>query len=210
MAATNGVKFFPSCAPGFNDRAIRRRCEDHPVLPRRIEKDGDPASLFRATFVDTALRNLDPELPLTVITSFNEWHEDTQLEPTRGDGPPTATDTSQGGSAYTQGFEHDDYGLLFLETIRDATLAVTGKVSGPDGPLAGAVIEVLDPGTGKVLLSRKSFSTGAFTVPRPGLESGRAYRLRASHPGLKESTTEPLKVLADRAVTAVEIALTRP
>src|SRR5688572_3940563 len=189
MAETNGVKFFPSVAPGFNDRAIRRRCEDHPVLPRRLEKDGDPASLFRATFIDTALRQMDPEVPLTVITSFNEWHEDTQVEPTRGGGPTTAADTSQGGSAYTQGFEHDDYGLLFLEVIRDATLAITGKVSGPEGPLAGAAIDVVDAETGKVLLSRKSFSTGAFTVPRLRLENGRAYRLRASHSGLKESVT---------------------
>jgi hypothetical protein len=204
-AAASGVKFLPSAAPGFNDRAIRRKCEDHPVLPRRARSGGDPASLFRATFVETALPAVDPELPMVVITSFNEWHEDTQIEPTRGGEATTAADTSSSGSAYTQGFEHDDYGLLFLEVIRDATLAVTGRVTGPGGPLAGASIDVLDGEA--VVLSRKSFSTGAFTVPRLRLESRRPYRLRASHPGLGSRMTEPIVVLPDRAVTGVEITL---
>jgi hypothetical protein len=204
-AAASGVKFFPSCAPGFNDRAIRRKCADNPVLPRRARSGGDPASLFRATFVDTALRQLDAELPLAVVTSFNEWHEDTQIEPTQGSGGATAADGSQSGNAYTQGFEHDDYGLLFLEVIRDATLAVTGRILGPDGPLAGAAIEVIDGET--TVLKRTSFSTGVFTVPRLRLENGRAYRLRASFPGFRESTTEPVIVAPDRTRVGMDITL---
>ena len=68
----------------------------------------------------------------------------------------------------------------------------------------------MDAQSEKVILSRRSFSTGAFTVPRLRLESGRAYRLRASHTGLKESTTGPHRVLPDRAVTGIEITLSRP
>jgi hypothetical protein len=148
---------------------------------------------------------VDPEVPLVSITSFNEWHEDTQIEPTRGGGGSTATDTSQGGSAYTQGLVHDDYGLLFLEVIRDATLAFTGKVLGPDGPLAGADVEVLGGAT--VVLARKSFSTGVYAVPRLRLAAGRSYRLRASAPGHGSVTSAPVTVLEDRAHSGVDLTL---
>ena len=40
------------------------------------------------------------QLKMIHITSFNEWHEDTEIEPSVVTGP-TTTDTSATGSQYT-------------------------------------------------------------------------------------------------------------
>ncbi|HZN58961.1 MAG TPA: hypothetical protein VFD71_12855, partial [Planctomycetota bacterium] len=199
-----GVKYFPSCAPGFNDRAIRRTCEDHPALARRLTESSAPTSLFEATFVRTALREVDAEVPLVSITSFNEWHEDTQIEPTRGGSGSTARDKSAGGTAYTQGLEHDDYGLEFLELIRDATIAYSGQVLGPDGPVAGARVEVLDGET--TVLVRRSFSTGIYTVPRLRLTPGKSYRIRAAS-GASKALSPPTAALDGKTVTGLDLKL---
>lgn len=200
-----GVKFFPSCAPGFNDRAIRRTCANNPAFSRRLTQDGSPTSLFRETFGRTALESVDAELPLICVTSFNEWHEDTQIEPTVGGGGSTAQDSSAAGSTYTQGLEHDDYGLAFLELIRDATVAASGIVIGREGPLEGATIEVLDGD--RVVLVRRSFSTGAYVIPRLLLAAGKIYRLRATGEGLPPVVTPPFTVLGGRTVTGLDIEL---
>jgi len=204
-AEAAGVKFFPSCAPGYNDRAIRRTCADHPALSRRVTAGDGPTSLFREVFRETALKQVNAEVPLIAITSFNEWHEDTQIEPTKGTGASTAVDSSASGSAYTQGLAHDDYGLEHLELVRDATVAVAGRVLGPDGPVAGAAIEVLDGAS--VVLTRKSFSSGAYTIPRLKLSTGKAYKLRASAPGYKEAESAPVTVLGDRTQTGIDLTL---
>jgi hypothetical protein len=190
---------------GYNDRAVRRTCASNPALSRRVTADGDPGSHFRAVFRDTALAHVDAELPLACITSFNEWHEDTQVERTAGTGASTAMDTSASGDAYTQGFVHDDYGLNDIEIIRDATLAFTGRALGPDGPLAGATIEVLDGAA--VVLPRESFSTGAYTVPRLRFAVGRAYTPRESLTGSREATSTSVMVLPERTQTGVDFTL---
>ncbi|MBI4600786.1 MAG: hypothetical protein HY721_02385 [Planctomycetes bacterium] len=202
-ARAAGARFFPSCAPGFNDRAIRRTCANNPALSRQLTSSGDGLSHFRAVFKDIALSRLDEEVPLVSITSFNEWHEDTQIEPASGSGS-TAKDRSASGSQYTQGFAHESYGTRFLELIRDATIAATGKVLGPGGPIAGATVRVLEAG-GEVLV-RRSFSTGVYTVPRLRLRPGASYRLEASAPGLLPVTTA-LTVDPARARTGLDISL---
>jgi hypothetical protein len=207
-AASKGVKFFPSCAPGFNDRAIRRTCANHPTLSRRLTAESAPTSLFQELFRNLCLAQVDAEFPLIAITSFNEWHEDTQIEPTRGTAGTTSTDSSASGSAYTQGLEHDDYGLEFLESIRDATLAFSGKVLGPAGALAGATVEVLDGES--AVLTRKSFTTGVYTVPRLRLTPGKSYRLKASFPGLSPVTSPPLAVEEGRALIGKDLQLGGP
>jgi hypothetical protein len=210
VAEASGVKFFPSCAPGFNDRAIRRTCANNPAFPRQLSSSGDPTSLFRAVFKDLALSRVNGEVPLVCVTSFNEWHEDTEIEPTLGSGSTTA-DTSSSGMAYTQGFPHHNHGLSYLELIRDATLAVTGKVIGPDaqstaqGPFPGATVEVLEGE--RVLLTRTSFSTGAYTVPRLLLQSGQNYRLRVSAPGIRPVLSDFFQLLANKARTEFDVEI---
>jgi glycoprotein endo-alpha-1,2-mannosidase len=53
-----------------------------------------------------------------MITSFNEWYEDTQIEPTAGNQETSAVDDSQSGSFYTQSDRYPDYGNLYLDLLR--------------------------------------------------------------------------------------------
>jgi hypothetical protein len=68
---------------------------------------------------DAVLPNTDPTIDeLILVTSFNEWHEDTQIEPViRAD--PTAADDSPGGGGYTDGLAYEGYGLRYLDILRN-------------------------------------------------------------------------------------------
>jgi len=71
-ADDHDVAFIPDVIPGFDDTAVRPE-EDHPVIERDPEQ-------FRG-FVDGVQPLLDDSLETLFVTSFNEWHEDTQVEP---------------------------------------------------------------------------------------------------------------------------------
>ncbi|MEM1443846.1 MAG: glycoside hydrolase family 99-like domain-containing protein [Verrucomicrobiota bacterium] len=67
-----GVGFVPGVMPGFDSRDSGG---NHYPIPRTIFPQ----------FRELAIRQLDPRLKTIVITSFNEWHEGTQLEPFEGE-----------------------------------------------------------------------------------------------------------------------------
>lgn len=67
-----GVVFVPGVIPGFDDKAVRPN-ENHPPIPRN-------PNLF-ARQLEMAFDLTDPQLGLLMITSWNEWHEDTEIEP---------------------------------------------------------------------------------------------------------------------------------
>jgi hypothetical protein len=56
---------------------------------------------------------------LFLITSWNEWHEDTQIEPVVV-ASPTRKDNSSSGTDYTAGLEYEGYGLKYLDIIKEA------------------------------------------------------------------------------------------
>jgi len=116
QAATKaaGTAFVPNAMPGYNDRGVRLG-EDHYVIPRRLSADAPMTSLFERS-VDLAKRFADPDLRMIAITTFNEWHEWTAIEPTRkAPERPRLPDPE----AYTQGFPHEDFGTAYLEVVRD-------------------------------------------------------------------------------------------
>ena len=63
-----------------------------------------------------------------MVNSFNEWHEDTQIEASTTS-PLTNTDDSPSGSAYTAGRYYEGYGNRYLEILRSATV-VRGDYNG--------------------------------------------------------------------------------
>ena len=97
-----------------SSRAIRSEADEH-VLPRALGPRSSQVSLFASTLA-LAGSLVDPSLSLLAVTSWNEWNEDTQIEPTAL-GPPPAT----GPAELTQGYAYQPYGLALLELLRRFT-----------------------------------------------------------------------------------------
>lgn len=76
-AEAEGVAFVPGVIPGFDDLAVRPEAA-HPVIPRSPE-------LFAAQLQD-ALGLASGPARIVMITSWNEWHEDTSIEPSEAFG----------------------------------------------------------------------------------------------------------------------------
>lgn len=113
------VGFVPAVSPGFNDSAVR---SGHPAAPRYLTDVPGAAegSLFSAELSSAALPNLDPTASnMLMVSTFNEWHEDTQIEPTIA-APPTSMDDQSGTLA--QGYSYSGYGNLYLDELRQATV----------------------------------------------------------------------------------------
>lgn len=116
-----GTAFVPAVAPGYNDTAER---PGHPGTARYLvddpnSKEGD---LFREMIRQAAIPNLDPTCGrLMMVTSFNEWYEDSQIEATAGNQPATSKDVSENGKHYTGGDRYVDYGPLYLDILREET-----------------------------------------------------------------------------------------
>jgi hypothetical protein len=116
-----GTGFIPAVSPGFNDRAVRN---GHPGRARYFKdvpgsREGD---IFRAMLRQIALPNIDSRAGnVMMVTSFNEWYEDTQIEATTGTAPPTTKDDSESGVFFTEGDLYADYGHLYLDILREET-----------------------------------------------------------------------------------------
>jgi hypothetical protein len=114
QAISNGCHFIPAVSPGFNDRGVRLEV-DHPPLARRLTADAEPGSLF-AYSIQRAKKLVDPMVDnLLLVNSFNEWHEDSQIEPAVG-GSTTSPEDLTGGVEYV------GYGELYLNLLRQGTV----------------------------------------------------------------------------------------
>jgi glycoprotein endo-alpha-1,2-mannosidase len=116
-SATGGsVPILPDVIPGYNDRATRPR-ENHPAIPEEWAPGDPPGSFLQHMFDDVALPNVDPRLPVVMITSWNEWNEQTAIEPGRSSAL-TAADDSPSGTFYTQGYPYGGPGSALLDVVR--------------------------------------------------------------------------------------------
>ena len=120
-AASDGrVPVIPDISSGFNDRGFRLPT-DHPAQPRQWLPGEGPASTLDHLFRCVALPEVDPALPIVMVTSWNDWNEDTGIEPISG--TPTRTDDSPSGDEYTQGYTYGGEGRAALRVLRtDAAL----------------------------------------------------------------------------------------
>lgn len=118
------VGLIPFVCPGYNDRGVR---SGHKAAPRYFaDKPGSVGGdLFRAMLRKAAVPAVDPLAErIVMVTSFNEWHEDTQIEPTAATARTTSQDDSDSGNDYTQGYLYADYGDLYLDILRQETTIV--------------------------------------------------------------------------------------
>jgi len=132
-----GVDFIPSLTPGYNDRAVRQTCANNPALARRTSADAPEGSMFMHFLNDLALPYANnTKYKLIHITTFNEWHEDTEMEPSVVTGP-TTTDTSPSGTQFTQGLVYQGYGTTYLDILRTG-ISAAQNASSPDATSQGA------------------------------------------------------------------------
>ncbi|MDH4239621.1 MAG: hypothetical protein OEW48_08670, partial [Phycisphaerae bacterium] len=121
-----GIGLIPFASPGFNDRGVR---DGHSGAPRYFEDNPQSVEgdLFRAMLRDVVVPKVDLLAnKILMVTSFNEWHEDTQIEPTMGTAGTTRLDDSVTREYYTEGDYYADYGHLYLEILHDETVCFNG------------------------------------------------------------------------------------
>ena len=115
-AATDGrVPVIPDVASGFNDRGFRLQT-NHSAQPRQWQAGEGPASTLDHLFRCVAIPEVSPTLPMVMVTSWNDWNEDTGVEPISG--TPTDRDDSPSGQAYTQGYTYGGEGREALRALR--------------------------------------------------------------------------------------------
>jgi hypothetical protein len=114
MAHQVGVSFIPATSPGFNDTGVR---DGHIPLSRKLAETDEFGSLFEA-MIEKAITLVDKESDnLFLVTSWNEWHEDTQIEPVTA-APATSIDDSDSQEQYTYGMEYEGYGTRYLDILK--------------------------------------------------------------------------------------------
>ncbi len=116
-----GKPVVPVAMPGYNDRAFRPGAE-HDAIPREWAKGEGEGSFFARSLDHFALPLADERLRMVLITSWNEWSEDTAIEPLTPS-VPTAVDRSATGNGFTQGYSYAGYGTRYLEILRERRAA---------------------------------------------------------------------------------------
>jgi glycoprotein endo-alpha-1,2-mannosidase len=115
LAAGRGVDFIPAVSPGFNDHAVRA---GHVPLCRRLDSSSAEGSLFREE-IRWIKGECSQELGnLIFVNSWNEWHEDSQIEPV-AKAAATNRDISSSGIDYTNNLYYEGYDSLYLSILRE-------------------------------------------------------------------------------------------
>lgn len=161
--------FVPNIVPGYNDRGVRLSV-NHYAIPRQWAPGDPQGSFFAQSFQRLAFPFVDPTLNMIMITTFNEWNEDTSIEPIKK-AAPTNRDQSKSGRDYTQGYFYAGYGTTYLEVLRDQVIAVAGRVTKADGtPAKGALIKAWREG--EEAGSDTADSAGYYTLSRLRMPPG--------------------------------------
>jgi len=115
QALGGSVPIVPDVMPGYNDRGVRPR-EGHGAIPRQWAP-GDSDGSFLQHMFDAALPLVDARAPMVMISTWNEWNEDTGVEPETSTAA-TTRDDSPTGSFYTQGYRYGGPATPELDVIR--------------------------------------------------------------------------------------------
>lgn len=166
------VKLFPGLIPGYNDRGTRPN-ENHYVIPRKASASEKEGSTFELLLDEWIFPLLDPEAPVFLITSFNEWNEDTGIEPLNPC-PATSRDIGTPDGFFSGGYAYEGFDLTYLELLRNKTIAVTGIVTNNGKPVSGmritacqnnkAVAADFTDSRGRYLLSRLYLKEGEYSL----------------------------------------------
>ena len=178
-AAVGGqVPIVPSVFPGYNDRGVRPS-RGHYAVPRRWSPGDPEGSTLRQMIALVARPLIDPRAPLMFVTSWNEWNEDTAIEPL-APAPETARDDSPSGTGFTEGYAYGG-GATQIEALRDEVVAVAGVVTDDGDAEPGVRVEARQGGRlvdadvtdhrGRYTLSRWLVGAGPVTVSALGVRA---------------------------------------
>ena len=109
-----GIKFIPCVFPGFNNRSVGF---DLKPWPRQKAESDNHTSAFES-IIKVSRPFIDQDLNMIMITSWNEWHEDSQIEPVIKL-PPTQMDISGAEQYHTFGYEYNGYGFDNLKVVSE-------------------------------------------------------------------------------------------
>jgi hypothetical protein len=115
-AVGNAIPVVPAVIPGFNDRGARLG-EGHGAIPRQWAPGDTGATFLRHMLETVALPHVDARAPIVMVTSWNEWNEDTGIE-AMPSAAMTTRDDSPTGTAYTEGYPYGGPGSPALDVIR--------------------------------------------------------------------------------------------
>lgn len=103
--------FIPCISPGYN--TIDTSVDLHQTpLSRRVAANATEGSFFQES-LKRAIQLVDQSADsLLMINSWNQWRDDTQIEPTASGSVTNAPENVTGGLSY------EAYGLLYLEILR--------------------------------------------------------------------------------------------
>jgi len=131
LANAAGKSYIAGITPGYNDKGVRN--VGHAPLSRKLDSNSEFGSLFRAMLQQALPLVDDRSGRMLLITSWNEWMEDTMIEPVLTGTGATNVDISASGDFYTQGVDYDDYGELYLNILQQET-GLSNPVAAPVSP----------------------------------------------------------------------------
>lgn len=108
------VPIVPGLIPGYNDRGHRPGLDHFPIA-RAFAPELDAGSMLREFYNQVGRPYLDSKLKMAVVTSFNEWNEDTAIEP---HAPAVVSPNDDSGGRFTTGLPYGGSGFEGLEAIR--------------------------------------------------------------------------------------------
>ena len=165
QAATFGrIPVVPDAMPGINTRGVRLAVDQH-AQPRQWLPGAASGSTLDHYLRQIAWPVIRPQLPMVFVTSWNEWNEDTAVQPVGG--VPTDRDDSPTGTEYTQGYTYGGEGGTDLAVIRNAADVAWGRVvDGSGRPRAHT--RVVEMAGGRPVDAVRTDSEGWYVVPRTG------------------------------------------
>ncbi len=119
LANSASKSFWVDVIPGFNDLGVRPEAQ-HPVIGRRDTS----TFLGMLAAAGPVLKRQAVPLKVLVVTSWNEWHEDTQIEPTI-----VATTPTQNPFELTRGNWYVGYGTHYLNILKNFKTDFNAKTS---------------------------------------------------------------------------------
>lgn len=82
IAGQMDIRFIPNVVPGFNNRGFSLGA-NYPILPREATINRENEGTTYSVYFNIALKYIDPKLNMLMITSFNGFSDDTQIEPVK-------------------------------------------------------------------------------------------------------------------------------